>query len=268
LFKEELAVIQCVYNDAGPHLHRTLQIQEKLGVKKSYWGDGIWSGFPLDDGVVFGGTSTDGTREIIKEYKFTKLIDCPWWGEKKTTNLMMKLAAIDGFDFVLQMSSDEYLQGDLQRFLANASEIAQDEQKPMYLMKNIKISTHPPNQHADILPRLHWQPMFNRLRYVHWWWFTLGKPTSFGSLIPGLKICHDDKPRKWEREQKMLQFQKYQEKVEREAMNHVVKQVPDPVLTRMDCGCEVGIEYYWQRGGIFGRDVRFRCPKHKLLLTV
>lgn len=96
----------------------------------------------------------------------------------------------------------------------------------------------------------------------------MNKPVNFGTLIPGLQICHDDKPRDWNREKKMLKFQKYQEGVEREAMNHVIKQVPPPVLTKMPCGCEVGIEYYWQRGGIFGRDVRYRCPEHKLLLTV
>jgi len=227
--------------------------------------DGIWRGFP-DKNARSDGLSYDGTTEILKQYKFVSVLACGWWGEKKATNRAMHEIAKHGIEYAIQLSSDEWIDGDRDRFLANLIETIEDEQKPMYLAKNVTHHVSPASQEAHILPRIHWYPALNTLRYVHWWWFFMNKPVNFGSIIRGITFHHDDRPRDPKREKLMNLFQKYQAKTEREAMNHVQRKTPKPIIYKHPCGCQDGVEFYWARGGILGRDVRIKCSQHTMML--
>lgn len=250
-----------IYNEFGEHLRRNLEQQEKLGIEKAYFPDGCWHPI-MDSKARKDGLSYDGTRELISEFKFAELLNTGWYGEIKTLNTTFKKAAMDGYDFVLQLAADEYLTGDMERFKQNAID-SLDEGKNMFWMKFITHHISPPSQKFDKLARLIYNPMFVRVRHIHWWYYVADKPVDYGSLVRGLELHHDDKPRDRKREAAMLRFQKLQTDEDAKKLEVLNKiNVPDPIITKHECGCEEGVKFRLDKGTIIGNNHRVRCAQH------
>lgn len=257
----KLCTFTPLYNEYGKHLRRNLDSQEKLGVEMAYFSDGCWHKL-IDNKARKNGLSYDGTRELIKEYKFTQTIDCGWMGEIASINKTFKIAARDGFPLVLQLAADEWITGDLNRLIDNSMDAISFDKRSGYWIEFVTHHITPPDQKFDKLVRLFHNPGFIRLRHIHWWYFYCNKPLQYGGMIHGVKIHHDDRPRKKGREKSMLKFQKWQTKHDEALLKQLTKYIPPNRITQHQCGCEDGDIYSFDRGIIAMRPHLKRCPLH------
>lgn len=173
--------------------------------------DGKWKHFP-DKNAREDGLSYDGSRELIKKYKNTILLDCGNQTEEDMLNMCFAEAGKRGFDLALQMGADEYIEGDLETLLAHAKNVILTERKLIYFIEFYAIHITPPSQQFSQLGRLHFHPEKITVRDVHWWYYVDGvRHGSFGRQVPGITIIHDDTPRKAEREHQMAVYQSWNE---------------------------------------------------------
>ncbi len=178
--------------------------------------DGKWKKFndPLRRSCGF---SYDGSRELVQSYSNTLLLDCGNQTEEAMSNLCLRTAAVKDYPYLLQIASDEYVVGDYDLFQNNCDEmIKKRPDDHSYYIKFNTIHITPPEQKRYIaVQRLHYDPMFIRLRDVHWMYYfnnefiiTRAAPESLnGKVINGLTIYHDDSLRNQHREKQMKDYQ-------------------------------------------------------------
>lgn len=176
--------------------------------------DGKWSRFP-DVTARKDGLSYDGSREIVKSFKNTILIDSGNTDEETMLNLCFQKAGELGFDLALQMGADEYVVGNPEVLTSNAKNMIIRERKFTYFVDFKTTHITPPTQKFVQLGRLHFRPEKISVKNVHWWYYVDGVRQTFGSCVQGLTIYHDDLPRSAKREQQMEDYQN--ENVKREA---------------------------------------------------
>src|SRR5207245_3518371 len=176
----------CVYvpffNEAGPHLERQLESFLNWGVKKIYYVDGPFPTIPHESDK-----STDGSRELILSYPNTTIIDAGINYMPIKSNLALHRDGRDGYEVLLVMGCDEYLEGDL-----NSIDV------PESPLGNITLVEHNPtgkyNRWEDMNPRLVCYTGLVRCVDVHWLWFFGNRLIEDHNMMPveGIKIHCDD----------------------------------------------------------------------------
>lgn len=201
----------CVYlpffQEKGPHLIRYLDSCKDWGVKKIVCVDGA---FPLFE---HGGKciSDDGSREIIESYDNTVILDTGFNFMPVKNNKAFHWAAKNGYDAVLLMGADEYLEGDINRI-----EIPEN-----YPLAQIHLNEHNPtgkyNKWEDVNPRLIINPGFITCKDVHWFYFFMNELIEFHNMptVEGITIHCDDTLRPKERDDMMTRYQDKNVNIER-----------------------------------------------------
>ena len=248
----------CVYlpffQEYGKHLERYLESCKNWGVKHIVAVDGA---FPLfeHDGKD---KSDDGSRELILSYDNTTILDTGFNFMPVKNNKAFKWAAKNGYDAVLIMGADEYLEGDPNRLIIDDS----------YPLAQVQMEEHNPtakyNKVDDISPRLVINPGFITCKDVHWFYFFMNELIAFHEmpLIEGIKIHSDDTLRPDERDAKMTRYQDRNVPVER----FKIRKKYIEIMQNMDYPPQVAISgnmYYscgcvWRPDGIALK----RCDKH------
>ncbi len=210
----KLCTMTPVYNEFEV-LERKLKNEYEFGIKTAIYVDGKWKNFN-DPNAKHDGLSYDGTRELIKSYPNTILVDLGNSSEEAMLNCGFQTAAKIGMDCVLQMGADEFLTGDLYEFHDNIPKAI--SKHPEYHFFNVKFEGRhitPAHQVFSSLGRLITEPMWIRIRTIHWWYYYLNRrERQCGFEVKGLTIVHDDRIRKPHRENQMDEYQ--QRNVERE----------------------------------------------------
>jgi hypothetical protein len=248
----------CIYipffQEAGPHLERLLESLENWNIKKAYFVDGPFPTFPHDHDI-----STDGSREIIKGYDFSSILDAGVNFMPIKTNLVLHRAAKYGYSNVLIMGCDEYLEGDW-------NSIPPRTDSPM---TNVHVEEHNPtgryNTVENVNPRVVCWPGLVRSIDIHWMLFFNNQSIDNESLptIEGITIHSDDTFRPDSRDKLMTEYQDKNVPREMDLIREkYIKQIVDweypPVISASG-------NRYWTCGCITRKDGArlLKCKKHE-----
>jgi hypothetical protein len=162
--------------------------------------------------------STDGSREIIKEFPNTILIDIKGLNQVSKRNKYYELAQAYEIDNILVIDSDEYITGDFQFFKDNLGRIiSKKSSHPMIF--NIRYRNRKRNNsYVYPSPRLHCNPGQIRLLTIcHYIFYDISQipptqitPTNPHYTIKGIEINQNDDLRSQEWLNSMFNHQKWQ----------------------------------------------------------
>jgi hypothetical protein len=205
---------------------RLLKNLTDLGIP-SIWGDGRVYGFTAIDSSNF---STDGFREVIQNTPNATLIDIGLQFPGQGTQKLFHTAAKMGYNYVINLGCDEYLEGDVDLFIENLGRIPLKEPTRM----KIPIVEHNPehnNNAKHVQSRVVYMPQYVEIKNIHWIYYHNfygdDRPVIMGvekndPLVLGLTLHHDDTIRPDWRNTVMDIFQKEQVKRERAELKDMI----------------------------------------------
>lgn len=168
---------------AGKRLAKNLQ---DLGID-SIWIDGRVEGFMAIDNSNL---STDGFKETLRNYSHVKHVhDFGLAPAGQSITWGFKCAAQMGYDYVIVMGCDEYLEGDFDLFRENLTRIKRNEPTRF----RMPIEEHNPEhnhnaEHAQ--SRVISMPQYVYIKNIHWLYFH----NFFGPDHPVIMAKHDNNP--------------------------------------------------------------------------
>lgn len=181
----------------------------------SIWQDGR---FPNFKQINNSDLSTDDLREFLESKEDALLLkegEGLHWLHEKLTNLFHKAGEL-GYEYVILLGSDEYLEGDFQFLLDNLRMYEVGE--PCYYRLDIDETNPKDRTNKDQgIERIFYKPECFTVDRTHWCYFIDGKrATSYPQIIKGIKIIHDDHIRTKERNRLMDDYQKINIKIEQD----------------------------------------------------
>lgn len=179
--------------------------------------------------------STDGTDDLVESYPNTLYLRIGESFEENASNFAYHIAAKMGFEFVLRVDSDEYIEGNVGSLLQDLDKRLKDLPKLHPQVFNIAFVEHSKSDHFNVFrtehERIFYMPGLLRMRHLHYFPYSaVNYIESDGRLypqirrIPGEKtviIHQDDSIRDKKRNKLMLEFQDYD--VPRERKNLITK---------------------------------------------
>lgn len=214
-------VVTSAYNDVHAmkrHLDSTLALGLFTIVV-----DGKYRGF---EGDVY--YSTDGMIDLVKSYSNTLYIcDESLDLEELKNNAGFSKAHELGYEYVILLGADEYLEGDVDTMLLYVDTLR--KYFPEQHLFNINVVEHNLNdiwnRTLTHMARLFHDPVNFEGKYTHWMRFYKGEKVSGVYIVDGITMHHDDSIRPKDRNEQMLRFQDWNVVRERDVLeeNSIVK---------------------------------------------
>ena len=179
--------------------------------------------------------STDGSREVVKSFDNTLLVDMPFRQQTDLRNMYLDEAVWNDCDYLLVIEADEYVTGDMEAFRMNLPAMPEsDEPDAPYIARATDVVYNIPmhyvgQNHVVKSPRFFCRPHLIRYGGTHSTYIVNGyqflasngnESVTFTTL-GDITVNHDEKPRTAAQEKRAQKYQKRlvaQEKAERTAL--------------------------------------------------
>lgn len=165
--------------------------------------DGRFPDFPQINGSDY---STDGTIEYLDSLPNTIVCKYADYHTKKSNFLFQKCEEF-GFDAVLRLATDEYLEGDWNDFERRSTGF--DGPRAYVAFKDL----HGDGRNLRAVPRLFYEPGRWSSKTLHWYFYfddnlLMKGVRAMQPDVKGVTICHDDRARPDSRNDMMTEYQK------------------------------------------------------------
>ena len=183
--------------------------------------DGPFHNFPLKNKV-----SQDNTRNFLKEFDKVHLLDAGLCYMQDKINMAFHLASKLEYKYVILLGSDEWIEGDMKKFLANLEKLYENDLNPKIIDVDFQ-ETNPHgkwNRELKQITRVFANPTWIRARFAHWFFSLYSRETPDSStFVQGITINHNDLLRTTERNQLMEKYQDVNVHREREIIHKIIE---------------------------------------------